>query len=236
MFRGILTKAFILPTDRLLSVLTDDLVGLYILFQDPDRAPSWSLQIISADGTVCAIVQEGQHPAHPPSGCWVPWLTFNDHSLWNDRFHWGNISSDFFFFVLLETKLLLRWILFFVAFHRFFVSSNDSISWRKHPFLRFFRLWLQWIRILTNCRSNEWIICRLRWIHSWEFIEFQGESIHFLVSLGYGYSGCVCWNVSKMHILIRIYICIWLFWRMKHSKTKMYRYWRQKSVTTLNVK
>lgn len=45
----------------------------------PDRASGWSLQIISADGAASAIVQEGQHPAHPPLGHGAPWLTFNQN-------------------------------------------------------------------------------------------------------------------------------------------------------------
>lgn len=45
----------------------------------PDRASGWSLQIISADGAASAIVQEGQHPAHPPLGHGPPWLTFNQN-------------------------------------------------------------------------------------------------------------------------------------------------------------
>lgn len=71
----------------------------------PDRASGWSLQIISADGAASAIVQEGQHPAHPPLGHGAPWLTFNQNceTLIRNSSHF----SPFFHFSLHRCSFLV---------------------------------------------------------------------------------------------------------------------------------
>lgn len=113
----------------------------------PDRASGWSLQIISADGAASAIVQEGQHPAHPPLGHGAPWLTFNQNCETSTR-----NSSHFSPFSLHRSSFL--------------VLSSDGI--RRIKFENVF-----YLAIFTDITEIKVILVKLCHFTNWFVIDLR---------------------------------------------------------------